>query len=254
MTIEHPVQQGTVEWLRARLGIPTASMFHEIVCPTGGELLKRGGTRKLLSDSWRRYGYKLIAERLLNEPMESLDGIEWVQRGKELEGLAVGHYEFTQRLETRPAGFFTTDNRLIGASPDRVIIGKSGGVEVKCPAAWNWIGFLVDGPGSNYRPQVQGQMMVCEWDFVDLHPYHPAMAANPNADQPSLPIRTYRDDGYITLLRSAMVEFCEKLAEMERRARALGIFQAQREARTPHEIAHAGALREELIDAHGLPP
>jgi len=246
MSIEYPVQQGSAEWMRVRLGIPTASMFHEVICPTGGEPLKKGGTRKLLSDGWKKYGYKLVAERLLNEPMESVEGVEWMERGQKLEPMAAAQYQFLEEVETRPAGFFTTDDGLLGASPDRIIVGKAAGIEIKSPAPWRHLRYLLDGPGVDYRPQVQGQMLVCDFDFVDFYSYSERMPAHL--------LRTHRDERYIDLLRSALAKFCEKLADMERRARALGVFQAAREAQTPAEIAQAQMLREDLMDEHGLAP
>jgi hypothetical protein len=236
MTIELPVQQGSEAWIRARLGIPTASMFHEICTPVKGEL----------SRSSIKYAYKLLAERLLNQSSEPLEQTEWMSRGKELEPVAANQYQFVQEVETRPAGFFTTDDGLLGASPDRVIIGKPAGLEIKCPAPWNHLAYLLDGPGADYRPQVQGQLLVCEWDFVDFYSYNERM--------PAALVRTGRDEPYQRLMRSALGEFIERLAQMEQRARSLGAFQAAAEAETPVDVARSTELGGEVLDAFGIPP
>jgi YqaJ-like viral recombinase domain len=236
VAIEHLVAQGSPEWIKARLGIPSASMFHQIVTPAKGELSKQS----------IKYAYKLVCERLLNVSTEPLEGVEWIERGKELEPVAANQYQFVQEVETRPAGFFTTNDGLLGASPDRVIIGKPAGLEIKCPAPWNHLAYLLDGPGTDYRPQVQGQLLVCEWDFVDFYSYNERM--------PAALVRTGRDEPYQRLMRSALAEFIERLAQMEQRARSLGAFQAAVEAETPVDVARSTELAGEVLDAFGIPP
>src|SRR5215472_9305133 len=140
------VAQGSGEWAKLRLGIPTASNFHRIVTPTGK-----------LSAQARKYAYRLIAERLLNETFDSLETIEHIARGKELEPAAARMYEFMQGAETATCGLLLTDNRRIGACPDRLLLDRPGAVELKCPAATTHIEYMLEGFGLDYIPQVQGQ-------------------------------------------------------------------------------------------------
>jgi hypothetical protein len=107
MAIIHNVEQGTDAWVKLRLGIPTASCFDQIITPKTGQLSK----------SANKYMYLLIAEKLLNRQLTSLDNLEWIARGKELEPDAAKAYEFIEEVETKPVGFITTDDGLIGASP-----------------------------------------------------------------------------------------------------------------------------------------
>lgn len=226
--IEHKAKQGSDEWRSLRLGRPTASCFHMIVTPAKAELSKQS----------RSYAYKLICERLLNAPMDSLDGIEHIERGKELEPWAAAQYEFVTDTPTRPAGFCTTDDGLIGATPDRFIVGKNAGLEIKAKKDWLHLGYLLDGPGADYRPQVQGQMLVCEFDFVDLYSAHPRM--------PAAQIRTKRDNDFIAKLRDALDQFnAQMFADMER-ARSLGVFQAFTSGSTPEDVERAEQLRDQL--------
>ena len=228
-------EQGSAEWYRARIGIPTASEFHNIVTPAKG----------LLSKSSTKYAYRLIAERLLNRPMESVEGQQWMERGKELEPKAAAQYEFVHDVELARIGFCTTDDGMIGASPDRVIKGKAAGVEIKCPSDAVHIGYLLDGPGDDYRPQVQGQLYVCEFDYVDFYPYHERM--------PARVIRTGRDELYIALLRHAIEEFNVRLLALLDRARELGVFQAYEQASTPLEVEHARELKAEFVAPFLMP-
>jgi hypothetical protein len=202
-------EQGSSEWLKLRLGIPTASEFHKIITPTKGDLSKQA----------RSYAYQLVAETLLGEPLESsLGNIDWIVRGKLLEPEAVRHYEFTTDTETRAVGFITTDCGRIGCSPDRLIVGTRGGLEIKAPLPATHVGYLVDGMGDSYRCQVQGQMAVAELAYVDFLSYHPGL--------PPVLIRTHRDEPYITKMRAALAEFLAMRDEMLATAKATGFFDA----------------------------
>jgi len=205
------VEQGSREWAMARLGIPTASEFHRIVTPVKGDL----------SSQARRYAHQLVAETLMGEPLESMLGnLEWIARGKLMEPHAVQMYEFTTDLATRPVGFMTTDDGRIGASPDRLVLEMPGAVEIKCTAPQTHVGFLIDGVGDDYRPQVQGQLLVSELDWVDFYAYHPTL--------PPVQIRTHRDEPYISRLRSALDRFLEMRDTMLDEARETGFFDRPR--------------------------
>lgn len=236
MTIEHPVDQGSAAWHRARIGIPTASNFDQIVTPAKGQFSK----------SSTKYAYRLIAERLLLAPTTSEVETDWMSRGKELEPLAANQYQFVEEVETRLAGFFTTDDGLIGASPDRVIKGAAIGLEIKCTAPHTHIGYLLGGVGEGYRPQVQGQIYVCEFDRVDLFAYHDRM--------PAATIRTGRDEAFIALLKSALDQFNAQLFEMMERAKSLGVFQSYEAAVTPTDVEHAAELNRAFREDFGLSP
>jgi hypothetical protein len=228
-------EQGSVEWYRARIGIPTASEFHQIVTPAKG----------LLSKYSTKYAYRLIAERLLNRPMESVEGQTWMERGKELEPKAAAQYEFVHEVELQRVGFCTTDDGMLGASPDRIVKGRAAGVEIKCPSPAVHIGYLLDGPGDDYRPQVQGQLMVCEFDYVDFYAYSDRM--------PPRAIRNGRDEGYIKLLRDALEEFNIKLLVMLQRAKELGVFQAYEAAVTPLDVERADEMKREFVAPFLMP-
>lgn len=226
-------EQGSGDWFFARLGIPTASCFHQIVTPAKCEL----------STQSRKYAYRLICEKLLNSPTETVEGQRWMERGQDLEPMAVKQYEFAQDVETYPVGFITTDDGLIGASPDRLIKNAARGLEIKCPSPPVHLGYLLDETPIEYKPQVQGQLYVAELDRADLYSYHPRM--------PAALLRTGRDEEYIKKLAAALAEFNEKLFAWTERARSLGVFQAHAHMLTPIEQEEAGELgtayREEML-------
>lgn len=243
MKVYRDVAQGSADWFKLRLGIPTASCFDQIVTPKTGQFSKQAVG----------YAYRLLAEKLLKMPTESVEGQEWMERGKELEPQAIKQYEWVNEVETEAVGFITTDDGLIGASPDRLVKGKAVGVEVKCPAPHTHLRYLLEGQAEAYLPQVQGQLLVAELERVDFYSYHPRM--------PACTISTPRDEKYIELLRAGLQAFNEQLFALYERAQSLGLFQAYEEAAAPVDVERAAeadaALRQDFgisADPFGLPP
>ena len=232
--IEHKVAQGSAAWFAIRRGIPTAGSFHKLITP------------KKMEISAQRYDYacQLIAEKLLNTTLQSLDGLEHIERGKALEGPAVQQYEFVNDVQTRAVGFLTTDDGMVGASPDRLIVGRARGLEIKAPAPNTQISYLLFGTDEKYRPQVQGQMWVGELDDSDFYAYAERM--------PAVSIRTPRDEPFIKKLREVVWQFNDELAGWTEKAKALGIFQAFEEIRPPAEQEYADDLQAELAPAAPL--
>jgi hypothetical protein len=202
--IIHDVAQGSPEWLQCRLGIPTSSCFDQIVTPTGK-----------LSKSSRKYALKLVAEIITGRSTDGIGSLEWVARGKELEPYAAEAYEMTTGTDTQAVGFITTDDGQIGCSPDRLTLDGVGGVELKCPAPHTHIGYVVDGFGSDYIPQVQGQLYVAELEWVDRFSFHP--------EAPAYRERTYRDEAFIKTLAQALDEFNQTRLEMLETVKARGL-------------------------------
>lgn len=228
---EFSVEPGSADWFGIRLGIPTASNFHRILTPA---------TRKYSKQS-RGYAFCLVAEKLLNMTLENLDHIEHIERGKSLEPDAVRMFEAARGLETAPVGFLMTDDMRLGATPDRRIIGATPAyLECKCPSAVKHLQYLIDGFGPDYMPQVQGQAMIGEAEWVARWSYHPSM--------PPALVQTQRDEGYISDLRAALDQFCDEKDEIERRAKETGFFDERRALGqlALEELAQA-AGKQELI-------
>lgn len=199
--------QGSPEWHAVRLGTPTASEFARIITPSKGELSKQAS----------KYAHRLVAEILTGESLEPpIGNLEWVLRGKLLEPAAVTQYEFARDVETVPVGFVTTDDGRAGCSPDRLVVGQPGGLEIKCTAPATHIGLLVDGAGEDYKAQVQGQLWIAELEWIDLYGYHP--------DLPEAVIRTVRDEPFIAKMAAAIDQFLDMRDAMLDRARATGFF------------------------------
>jgi hypothetical protein len=198
------VQQGSPEWLRARLGIPTASRFDQIITPKTGKL----------SSSIDKLVHTLLAEQLLGVPMDGASSA-FMERGEVLERKAVEFYEFERGVETEPGGFVLRNDRRVGCSPDR-FVGPDGLLEIKCPSAAVHIGYLLDRDGIGYKPQVQGQLWLCEREWSDTLSYNP--------DLPPALVRQARDEDYITLLAAAVEQCLSYLDECKIKLQAHGLF------------------------------
>ena len=183
----YKVEQRTEAWHKLRLGIPTASEFSNLITPAKAEPSKS-------SDA---YLNRLLAERILGRPLETPE-TEYMTRGIELEDEAVRAYEFQCGVETEPGGFWTRDDGLAGASPDR-LIGVDGILEIKCPAIHTHVGYMRSRKlEDTYRPQLQGQLWLTGRKWVDVVSYFPGL--------PLVVIRQLRDEAYIGKLKAA-VEF-----------------------------------------------
>jgi hypothetical protein len=206
MAIIHDVIQGSPEWLALRLGIPTASAFHKVITAVKGDLSK----------SARKYAQALVAETLLGHSLESQPSTWAMQRGKDLEPLARAAYARENNVEVRQVGFVTTNDGHVGASPDGLIVGARRGVEIKCLLDDSHFAAFIDGPGDDFKQQVQGNLGVCELAEWDLYLWHP----NPNLKP--ITIRTLRDEPYITKMGVALAEFLVMRNEMLATAKAAG--------------------------------
>ena len=206
ITLDHP--QGSAEWIRARLGKPTASNFDRIITPK---------TRKP-GASADKYMWQLLAEWLSGQSLDEYVS-QYMERGTEMEEQAVRFYELQRDVETQLVGFCLRDDGLVGASPDRMV-GDDGLLEIKCPALVTHIGYLLNPDGLDaYNCQAQGQLWITGRQWVDLLSYNPEMP-------PSL-VRYHRDEEFIAALEAAVNQFIERLAFAKERLIALGCTPAE---------------------------
>ena len=187
------LEQGTQKWHQARLGIPTSSEFHKIVTPTG----------KLSAQS-RDYQHTLLAEWLFQSPLEQVEN-EWMIHGNEYEEDAASAYEFEQNVTVAPGGFFTTDDGMVGSSPDR-LVGDTGLLEIKCPKANTHVGYMLGkGVDEKYKCQVQGQLWVCQRESLDIVSYCPGL--------PTVIVPVSRDEDFIGTMSVSVGQFVYALLE-----------------------------------------
>jgi hypothetical protein len=199
------VVQGTTEWAMARLGIPTASRFDNIITPA----------KLQFSKSSTGYAHELIAEQLLGVPLDNATS-GFMQRGQTMERRALAFYGMQRDVEKMEAvGFVLRDDRRVGCSPDH-FVDDSGLLEIKVPAADTHIAYLLDEQGIGYKCQVQGQLWLCEREWCDTLSWHPEL--------PAALVRQYRDEKFIVALSDAVTQFLQMIDDMKAKLAARGDF------------------------------
>lgn len=196
-------EQGSPEWVNARLGIPTASRFSDIITP---RTLK-------LSASSDKYMNELLAEWLLGRPVEDFDTTMFMDRGKQLEPEAIRFYELQRECDVTRVGFCLTDDRRYGCSPDG-LVAQDGTLELKCPSPTTHVGYLLGEDMGKYNVQAQGQILVTGRAWNDRLSYHPEI--------PPFLLRTERDPVICEALAAALDGFCTKLQQSKERLLDLG--------------------------------
>jgi hypothetical protein len=192
-------EQRTEEWYRARMGLPTASMF--------GVIMVQNDTRKGRSSYMR----KLAGEILTGIPMESYTNDD-MDRGREQEPEILARYAFEHDVEITRCGFIKNGKK--GCSPDG-LIGSDGMVQIKSAAPHVMIEILMDDRvPPKHLPQCQGELWVAERKWTDLV----------IGSSPKLPLfvrRLHWDKGYIADIEVAVHWFNRELADMVKRIEAL---------------------------------
>ena len=156
-------EQGSEEWLKARLGIPTATGFENIVTAMGKK-----------SSGQIKYMAELIEESILGL-QDSTFKSNFMERGNQLEPLARSAYEFiTGNDVIQVGGVYLDENKEVMVSPDGLIPELKKGLELKCPKMSTHIRYLLEGGvPAEYIVQVQANLWVTgydTWDFVSYCP------------------------------------------------------------------------------------
>lgn len=209
----HQVEQYTTEWKRLRMGHPSASKFHLLISPEGKpkspDLVER-----------KRYLYKLVAERILGEPMpDSFEGNSYTDDGHAREAPARSALAQKLKCQIDNGGWCTTDDLRFGCSPDGMLRNRREGCEIKAPAAWTHLQFICEGPGDRFRAQTQGQILVGEFDAIHFWSYHPEFAP--------VYVCVLPDEKYIAALRKQLDLFCEEISAKEAFVRRHGVTKEQ---------------------------
>lgn len=202
------VEQGSPEWFALRLGIPTASNF---------SMVMRG------SDSVTRdlYMRTLAGEVLTGTPAEGHKIVTAaMQRGNDMEPEAREHYGKTHFGDIERVGFMRRklpSGRYTGASPDGLLMKRTGGLEIKTMAPHLMIDRLVKGSAmpSDHWAQVYGTMLVGELDFVELMLFYRGMPVAPK-------FKVGRDEKVIKELADAVEVFDNELHKLVAKVRGMG--------------------------------
>lgn len=204
--MEH-MEQGSQEWLDARIGVITASPMQRLL--TGGS----GATRDA-------YILEVVSEILTGVPAEKIKTLDMI-RGNLLEGHAIDAYSAVTGHKVRRVGIMYLDAcKRIAASPDGLVMDGDRivrGVEVKCPQPKAHMATIaaMNSP-KKYEAQLQSSMRVSgadHWDFVSFCPefkHHPLVI-----------ISRARDEDYIAKIVEATTLGIKQIDEHVNAARAV---------------------------------
>ena len=133
--------QGSEEWFNARIGVLSASKFHQVITATG----KKAKTAHM---------NLLIAEIFLNQKIGTFLS-DSMQRGMDLEPEARTWYEFETDNDVKEVGLvYLNNDKKVSCSPDGLMDKK--GLEIKCPEPHTHIKYLREGIlPKDYIQQVQ---------------------------------------------------------------------------------------------------
>lgn len=201
------VEQGSIEWTQARLGIATSSEFDRVVTPSRLEYASKAST----------YLMELLAEWVTGKELETWTS-KWAERGHDLEPEARDAYAFERGAKVESVGFIYRDEeRLCGCSPDG-LVEEDGGLELKCPSAKWHITYLIRPEEfvEKHRMQVQGGLWVTGRSWWDLMSYYPGLPPVIEQVRPDPKVQKALDE-------HLGKEFLARLRALRKKLRDMGI-------------------------------
>lgn len=215
----HTIEQRTPEWLALR-----ASCF--VTASEAAAFFYKTDAR---SESARlNYIARKLAEPIYSD--EGLAGFEFlqkmrekeekqfeynipVQRGNALESMARDWLAAHTKQDVREVGFVTTDDGVIGASPDGVVGDTiSHGCEIKSPIPETHIKWLLEGSlPDEHKHQVHCSMIACDvdrWDFLSFCPGLPPLLLTERRSKFTADLEAG--------IRSTHLKYCETKATLAR--------------------------------------
>lgn len=197
------LEQGSEAWLDARRGLITGSRFRD-----AREKLKSGQPAKSCLD----YARDVARERIGGKAPAKFQNAA-MRTGTEQEPVARAMYEARTGYMVDEAGFYVTEDRLFGLSPDG-LINDDGVLEVKTMVSSDTLfTAIADGDLSAYMDQCLGYLWLLGRQWVDLVLWVP--------DLNHLAVhRITRDEAAIEKLEDDLVEFAKLVSRYEAALRA----------------------------------
>lgn len=194
MKIYNDLIQGSEEWLKARIGILTASEMKLAVTPT---------YKAADNDKTRSHVFDLAAQTI-NEYVEAHYINDDMLRGQDDEIFARAEYE-EKYAAVNQVGFITNDKWgfTLGFSPDG-LVGDDGFIEIKSRRQKYQLQTIIENKiPDEYMLQVQTGLLVSEREWCDFISYCGGM--------PMFTTRVYGDEKIQAAILSGAEAFYEKL-------------------------------------------
>lgn len=207
-TAKMPGEQGSGEWLSARVGNCTGSKFAAVMAK-----------RKDKKEAADRYKYRmqLVVERITGKSTDNYVS-EYMLWGTETEPAARMAYVAATGALVDEVGYMRhpTIDRC-GGSVDG-LVGDDGIIEIKCPTTFNHLEtVLADVMPEEHIAQVQGYLWITGRKWADFISYDPRLPDGLNL----FVKRIKRDDDYIAELAGEVLQFLSEVDEMLLRLRSI---------------------------------
>ena len=202
IVLNHP--QGSDDWLRARVGVCTASRFTD----ARGKLTKasKNGNAGDPNGDAIKYSWLLAVETIAREPLDETFVTYAMRRGRDLEPQARAVYEKRTGAWVEEVSLVLTDDSRFGYSADG-FRDDDGLVEIKCPMACDKLGQVWASPETahlEYIDQINGGLWITGRKYCDLVVYCPWLSS---VGKDLFVKRIYRDEAAIEALESDLVSF-----------------------------------------------
>ena len=204
----HNVEQNSEEWFKLRLGKLTSSNFDKIMA-------HYGKTNKDGSIKWGQgaidYAERIALEIVTDERDETSSFKNaYMERGHELEPLAVELYEAEKFMIVENGGFFSSDCGRFGDSPDGLTALNEGYIEIKSVIPkTQWKRIKSGEPDSSYYWQNIGHLLISGRAWCDFISFCPEMPENKRL----IVFRIERDEEELEKLKNRLNEFWQVVLE-----------------------------------------
>lgn len=195
------MEQGSEEWLLARLGCITMSNADKLL--TEG----KGVTRNT-------YIIGVASELITGVPSDRINVWD-MERGSLLEPFARQAYEAYKNCQVQQVGLvYLNEKKRISASPDGFIVNQNHGLEIKCQAPKNHMKTIIEAKNpKKFMPQIQGSMWVTGYDKWDYCSFCPEFKA-----QPLFVMTVERDDKMIAAIEKSALKAVTEVDEYVKQA------------------------------------
>lgn len=191
-------EQYEPEWWDARLGIPTASKFDQIITTKGEP-----------SKSSKKYLNQLAIEQITGAYAGSEYASSSMKRGHKYEPEARNLFSMIYDIDVQQAGLiFRDEQRKYAASPDGLL--EDSGLEIYCPESDNAVECFLHpdkaiGIAKKFQ-QIQGSLLVSGFEYWWFETYYPGMTP--------LIFKVSRDEDFIGKLEAELDRFTIELASV----------------------------------------
>jgi hypothetical protein len=197
-------QQGSEDWLQARVGACTASRFTD----ARGKLSKasKNGNAGDPNGDAIKYAWLIAMETIARKPLDDTFVTYAMRRGRDLEPQARAIYERRTGAWIDEVSLILTDDERFGYSADG-FRDDDGLIEIKCPMAADKLGQVWEHPETahlEYIDQINGGLWITGRKYCDLIVYCDWLAP---VGKDLFVKRIYRDESAIEALESDLLSF-----------------------------------------------